>query len=94
MSFNARMFRGNRKPTPLLTRCIELGGETDASFIVLADKSGVRATAKMGEAIATYYVARIIDAQDSMMQEQLRRQEEQKKKAEERNKANKAKAEK
>lgn len=70
-------FRGAQsKPTPLLQRCIDLGGETITQFQVIADRGGVKGTLRMGEAIANYYLARTIDAQDSMRQRALDQQRE------------------
>lgn len=73
-------------PTPLLQRCLDLGGERSASFTLIADASGVRASARVGEAIANYYLARMIDSQDAMMKQQRRRQEQLRLEAEERRK--------
>lgn len=73
-------------PTPLLERCLDLGGERSASFTLIADASGVRASARMGEAIANYYLARMIDSQDSMMKRQRQLAEERQKREEERRK--------
>ena len=74
MQFAFRASQG--KPTPLLQRCIDLGGETTTHFQVIADRGGVKGTLRMGEAVANYYVARIIDAQDSMQRRALDQQRE------------------
>lgn len=88
MSFQfSRRMAGMDKPAPLLQRCIDLGGDRKASFSVIADRSGVRASAKMGEAIANYYVARMVDGQDRMMRFQRKRAEERSKEAREKAKA-------
>ena len=58
------------KPTPLLQKCIDIGGDTNASFTVLADSGGIRISANLGKALANYYVARMIDTQDRFMSPQ------------------------
>ena len=58
------------KPTPLLERIFDLGGERQMGFSVMADQSGLRASLKIGEAIGNYYLARMIDAQDRMFSQQ------------------------
>ena len=80
----ATPFGRNRtdKPTPLLQRCLDLGGDRTAGFSLIADKSGVRASAHVGEAVGNYYLARMVDAQDSMMRRQRERQQEAMKEAE------------
>ncbi|MEZ6132567.1 MAG: hypothetical protein R3C59_28205 [Planctomycetaceae bacterium] len=54
----------DEKPTALLVPVMELGGDRNAEFTVLADRSGLRVSLSLGEAIANYYVARMIDMQD------------------------------
>ncbi len=66
MSFAFRGGRGG-KPTPLLHRVADLGGEMQAGLTIIADRGGIRLNLKMGEVIANYYVARMIDAQEKMM---------------------------
>ena len=63
-------FRNGEKPTALLQRVADLGGEMQAEVSVVADKSGIRLNLKMGEVIANYYVARMVDAQEKMMSRQ------------------------
>lgn len=55
------------KPTPLLQRCLDLGGERTGSLTVTADGGGLRASVRLGKSLANYYVARMMDAQESMM---------------------------
>jgi hypothetical protein len=71
------------KPTPLLQRVADLGGEMQAGLTVIADKGGVRLNLKMGEVIANYYVARMIDMQDKRMGAQRARAQERAEKAKE-----------
>lgn len=66
-------FGGNRymiKPTPLLDRVFALGGGQDFKWTIIADKSGLQMDLVMGEAIANYHVARLLDTQDRMMNSQ------------------------
>lgn len=71
-----RFFRNpNDKPTPLLQPCLDLGGEQSASLTLIADSGGVRVSARVGEAIANYYLARMVDTQDHLMKSQRERQE-------------------
>ncbi|MCP4784626.1 MAG: hypothetical protein GY903_21215 [Fuerstiella sp.] len=76
-------FRGGQdeKPTPLLQRVADLGGEMQAGLTVIVDKGGIRLNLKMGEVIANYYVARMIDAQEKMMGRSRARAEERAEKA-------------
>lgn len=60
-------FGSNEKPTPLLQRCIDLGGDHKASLRVIADRSGVKIDAQIGEVIANYMLMRQIDQQEGMM---------------------------
>lgn len=60
-------FGQSGKPTPLLQRCIELGGNHRASMQVIADRSGVKVDAEIGEVIGNYMLIRQVDAQDRMM---------------------------
>lgn len=91
MSFEFRgRGRGSQKPTALLKRVFELGGDQDASLRLEADESGLALHAHVGEAIAHYYAARMLDLQDSMIRraeeqqaEQMKRVEELQKKAKE-----------
>ena len=59
--------RQSEKPTPLLQRVADLGGEMQAGLTVIADKGGIRLNLKMGEVIANYYVARMVDSQEKMI---------------------------
>ena len=76
------------KPTPLLERVFELGGDQDVNIRVIADSGGVRLSLGIGEAIGNYYVARMVDAQDRMRSQQLKRTEERQKAAEKAKQAN------
>lgn len=69
------------KPTPLLQPCFDLGGARTGSFTVLADNSGVRASFSLGEALANYYLARMIGVQENVMRRQVEQAEEQQRKA-------------
>ena len=71
------------KPTPLLQRVADLGGEMQAGVTVIADRNGIRLNLKMGEVLANYYVARIIDMQETRMKMQRARAEERAEKARE-----------
>ena len=71
------------KPTPLLQRVADLGGEMQVGLTVIADKGGIRLNLKMGEVIANYYVARMLDAQEKMVSRQRVAAEEAAKKASE-----------
>ncbi|MEO1979534.1 MAG: hypothetical protein ABGZ24_03365 [Fuerstiella sp.] len=72
VSFGVRGGAGE-KPTPLLQRVADLGGEMQAGLTVIADRGGIRLNLKMGEVIANYYAARMIDAQNKMMNRNLAR---------------------
>ena len=66
---------GNQtRPTPLLDPVFALGGNRTMTWTVVADDSGARLRIEMGEAIANYHVARMIDAQERMMT-RVRRQQ-------------------
>lgn len=69
------------KPTPLLQPALELGGDQDANIRIISDSAGLRLSLAIGEAIGNYYVARMVDFQDRMMGQQLKRREETEKKA-------------
>ena len=69
------------KPTPLLQRVADLGGEMQAGVTVIADRNGLRLNLKMGEVLANYYVARMIDMQETRMKMQRARAEERAEKA-------------
>ncbi len=71
------------KPTPLLQRVADLGGEMQAGVTVIADRNGLRLNLKMGEVLANYYVARMIDMQETRMKMQRARAEERAEKARE-----------
>lgn len=64
------------KPTPLIDPVFELGGNRTMKWTIVADEGGARLKVNMGEAIANYHVARMIDSQDRMMRNVQRRQEE------------------
>ncbi|MCA9062272.1 MAG: hypothetical protein KDA96_04415 [Planctomycetaceae bacterium] len=55
------------KRQPLLQKVIDLGGDTDMTVRLLGDESGLVLDARMGEALGTYLIARLIDGQDQMM---------------------------
>ena len=57
--------------TPLLQRTFDLGGDQTMELTILADQSGIRLNLNMGEAIANYYLAKIMDSQDRMMTRNL-----------------------
>ena len=71
--------RNDDKPNPIMQRVFDLGGAQQASFTVLADESGILVQAAIGEALANHMLARMIDAQENMIQ---RMQEQQKEAAE------------
>ncbi|MEZ6060506.1 MAG: hypothetical protein R3C19_09105 [Planctomycetaceae bacterium] len=72
----AGAFGGDDKPTPLLQKVFDLGGSRVFQFVVDADHSGLVARLDVGEAVGNYYVARMIDIQDRMMQRNRRQAEE------------------
>ncbi|MCA9051783.1 MAG: hypothetical protein KDA89_23760, partial [Planctomycetaceae bacterium] len=57
----------SEKPTPLLQRVLDLGGDRMFQANLISDDGGMRLKLKIGEAVANYYVARMIDSQDRMM---------------------------
>ena len=65
-----------RKPSSLMHRVFELGGDQKANFSLEADESGLLLQVSLGEAIANYMVAGMIDAQEAMMEEQQKNAEE------------------
>lgn len=67
------MMYTSSKPTPLLKKVFDLGGDQDAGFQVTADTSGLIINASIGEAFANYMLMRMISGQDAMMQEQRQR---------------------
>ena len=72
-----------RKPGSLMHRVFELGGDQVANFSLEADESGLLLQVSLGEAIANYMVAGMIDAQENMMEEQRKNVEEMQRKQEE-----------
>lgn len=58
--------RGDQKPTPLLTPVLEMGGGQQAEFRIVSDTSGLQVQLKLGEALAHYSVARMIDLQEQV----------------------------
>jgi hypothetical protein len=71
------------KPTPIMQRVFDLGGAQQASFTVQADESGILVHAAIGEALANHMLARMIDAQENMMQRMQEQQREAMEKAKE-----------
>ncbi len=65
-----------RKPSSLMHRVFELGGDQKANFSLEADESGLLLQVSFGEAIANYMVAGMIDAQEAMMEEQQKNAQE------------------
>lgn len=65
-------FGNSQKPTPFLQRCIDLGGNHRASLQVVADRSGLKVDAELGEVIGNYMLIRMIDSQEQMMQRSMR----------------------
>ena len=63
------------KPTPLLDRVFALGGAQDMTWKVITDKSGLRIDLEMGEALANYHLARMMDLQDKQMSEAMMQQD-------------------
>jgi len=72
-----------RKPSSLMHRVFELGGDQKANFSLEADESGLLLQVSLGEAIANYMVAGMIDAQEAMMEEQQKNAEEMQRRQEE-----------
>ena len=64
------------KPSPLMQRVFDLGGSQQIDLSLDADESGLLLQLSLGEAVANYMVARIIDGQETMVQEQQKRAEE------------------
>ncbi|MEP3482227.1 MAG: hypothetical protein ABJZ55_23480 [Fuerstiella sp.] len=65
MMFN---FGNGGKPTPLLQRCIDLGGNHRASMQVVSDRSGLKIDVELGEVIGNYLLVRQLDTQNRAMQ--------------------------
>jgi hypothetical protein len=59
-----------QKPNPLMQRVFDLGGSQQIDLSLDADESGLLLQLSLGEAVANYMVARMIDGQETMMQEQ------------------------
>jgi hypothetical protein len=72
-----------QKPSPLIQRVFDLGGAQQVDFSLEADESGLLLQLNLGEAVANYMVARMIDAQETMMQEQQKNALEMQRKQEE-----------
>ncbi|MCA9060364.1 MAG: hypothetical protein KDA85_17765 [Planctomycetaceae bacterium] len=70
------MARNETRPA-LLEKVIDLGGDADAQFSVVADDSGLVLNARLGKALGNYYVARLIESQDRRTKLALERQREQ-----------------
>lgn len=71
------------KPNPMLQRVFDLGGSQQVDFSLEADEAGLFLQTSLGEALANYMVARMIDSQEAMMEEQRRNMEEMQKKQQE-----------
>jgi hypothetical protein len=71
-----------QKPSPLIQRAFDLGGAQQVDFSLEADESGLLLQVSLGEAVANYMVARMIDAQETMMEEQRKNAEEMQRKQE------------
>ena len=70
-------FGGQRpKPNPLLQRVFDLGGSQHADFSIEADESGLLLQASLGEALGNYMIARMLDSQESMMEQQRKQMQE------------------
>ncbi len=65
------------KPSAVLQRVFELGGEQEASLRIDADDSGILVSASLGEAIGNYYLARMISWEESRIQQQREAQKRQ-----------------
>ena len=74
---------GTQKPTPLIQRVFDLGGSQQLDMSIEADESGLLLQLSLGEAVANYMVARMIDAQETMMEEQQKEVQEMQRKQEE-----------
>ena len=72
-----------QKPSPLIQRVFDLGGAQQVDFSLEADESGLLLQLSLGEAVANYMVARMIDAQETLMEEQQKNVEEMQRKQEE-----------
>lgn len=72
-----------QKPSPLIQRVFDLGGSQQVDLSLEADESGLLLRLSLGEAVANYVVARMIDSQETMMQEQQKNAEEMQRKQEE-----------
>ena len=59
-----------QKPHPLMQRVFDLGGSQQIDLSLEADESGLLLQLSLGEAVANYMVARMIDGQETLMQEQ------------------------
>jgi len=57
------------KPNSIMQRVFDLGGSQVAGFSLETDESGLLLQATLGEALANHMVARMIDAQENMMDE-------------------------
>jgi hypothetical protein len=67
--------QGDRKPTALLTPVLEMGGGQQAEFRILSDSSGLQVQLKLGEALAHYSAARMLDLQEAWSQQRLQSQQ-------------------
>lgn len=75
------------KPSPIMQKAFDYGGSQQAYFALESDEGGLLLSASLGEALANHMVARMINFQESQMQQQQRRVERQQKEAEEKAKA-------
>ena len=75
--FTAAMLSlGPAKPTPIMTRVFDLGGDQQTSFSLEADEGGLLLNVALGEALANHMLARMISLQESRSREIRRQQEE------------------
>lgn len=72
-----------QKPHPLIQRVFDLGGSQQMDLSLEADESGLLLQLSLGEAVANYMVARMIDAQETMMEQQQKNVMEMQRKQEE-----------
>ncbi|MFO0978498.1 MAG: hypothetical protein U0996_18980 [Planctomycetaceae bacterium] len=67
---------GSEKPSPIMTRVFDLGGDQQTSFSLEADEGGLLLNIALGEALANHMLARMISLQETRSQAIRRQQEE------------------
>lgn len=72
----AMLSLGAAKPSPIMTRVFDLGGDQQTSFSLEADEGGLLLNVALGEALANHMLARMISLQESRSREIRRQQEE------------------